>query len=235
MRTRFTTTLAMIACLLLAGGQALAQPRLPTFRSGDVIRAGDLNRIVEQIRRNTSALDGVGGARHTVDCDAGETIANAVSQAHPGSTIVISGTCEEAVVVTQDGITLDGGGTAVIDGMNDDTVVILVRGQQDVTIKGLTVQNGLNGIKIVESGAARLEDVTVRNSRAKTGHDSAHGIIVAGSASAVLMGSIAANDNDGVGIGVWNSTVFSLPATWWLTESSSPGRTSRQTITAPAG
>lgn len=200
------TALMMTACLLLAGGQALAQPQLPNFRSGDVIRANDLNRIVEQIRRNTSALDGVGGARHTVDCEAGETIANAMSQAHPGSTIRIIGTCEEAVVVTQDGITLDGGGTAVIDGMNDDTVAILIRGQQDITIKGLTVQNGLNGIKIVESGAARLEDVTVRNSRTKTGHDSAHGIIVAGSASAVLMGSIAANDNDGVGIGVGNSS-----------------------------
>ena len=206
MRTRLVTTLAMVVCLVLAGGQALAQPRLPTFQPGDAIRANDLNRIVDQVRRNTSALDGVGGATHTVDCEAGETIANAMSQAHPGSTIVISGTCEEAVVVDKDGITLDGGGTAVIDGMNEDTVVILIRGQQDVTIKGLTVQNGLNGIKIVESGAARLEDVTVRNSRTETGHDSAHGIVVAGSASAVLMGSIAANDNDGVGIAAWNSS-----------------------------
>ena len=126
----------MVACLLLAGGQALAQPRLPTFRSGDVIGAGDLNRIVDQVRRNTSALGGVGGARHTVDCDAGETIANAMSRAHSGSTIVISGTCEEAVVVDKDGITLDGGGTAVIDGAGMDRWAIDVTGRQKITIKG---------------------------------------------------------------------------------------------------
>ncbi len=206
MRTRLVTTLAMVACLVLVGGQALAQPRLPTFQPGDAIRANDLNRIVDQIRRNTSALDGVGGATHTVDCEAGETIANAMSRAHPGSTIVISGTCEEAVVVTHDGITLDGGGTAVIDGMNEDAAAIKIRGQQNVTIKGLTVQNGLNGVKIVETAAAWLEDVTIQGSRFKAGHDSGHGIVVAGSASVVLTGNVVASDNDDIGIGAWNSS-----------------------------
>ena len=88
MRTRYSITLIMIASLMV-GGQALAQPQLPTFQSGDAIKANDLNRVVEQIRRNTSALDGIGGATHTVDCGAGETIANAMSQAHPGATIMI--------------------------------------------------------------------------------------------------------------------------------------------------
>ena len=35
MRTRHMTTLAMVACLLLAGGQTLAQPtQLPDFSTG---------------------------------------------------------------------------------------------------------------------------------------------------------------------------------------------------------
>ena len=206
MRTRLMTTLVMVASLLVSG-QTLAQPpQLPNFQSGDVLRASDLNLIVEQVKKNTNGSGGSsGGTTHTVDCSSG-TIAAAMSQAQPGDTIMISGTCNEAVVVDKDGITLDGGGSAVIDGMNDDTAVILIRGQQGVTIKGLTVQNGLNGIKIVESAAARLQDVTVQNSRLKTGHDSAQGIVVSGSASAVMMGNIAANDNDGIGIGAWNSS-----------------------------
>ena len=205
MRVRLMTTLVMAVSLFVIC-QVFAQPQLPTFSPGDVLRANDLNAIVEQIRKNASASGGSGGGTmHTVDCSSG-TIAAAMEQAQPGDTIMISGTCEESVVVDKDGITLDGGGSAVIDGMNDDTVGILIRGQQGVTVKGLTVQNGLNGIKIVESGAARLQDVTVQNSREMTGHDSAHGIVVAGSASAVLMGRIAANNNDGIGIGVWNSS-----------------------------
>ena len=205
MHTRLVTTLMMVACLLLVVGQALAQPQLPTFQSGDVLRADQLNSIVEQIRRNTPASSGSGGNTHMVDCSSG-TIADALSAAQPGDTIMISGTCEEAVVVDKDGITLDGNGTAVIDAMNEDTVGILIRGQQHVMIKGLTVQNGLNGIKIVEGGAARLEDVAVQNSRTKAGHDSGNGIVVSASASAVLMGNVAANDNEGIGIGAWNSS-----------------------------
>ena len=209
--TRLMTALAMVVCLLLAGGQALAQPRLPklpTFRSGDVIRANDLNRIVEQIRRNTSALDGgVGGARHTVDCDAGETIANAMSQAHPGSTIEISGTCEEAVVVTQDGVTLDGGGTAVIDGAGIDRWAIDVTGRQKITIKGLTVQNGhAAGILITETSGVWMQDVTVRNTRRHTAYDGdGPGIFVGHASSVVLTGTIVADDNAGNGITVWQS------------------------------
>ena len=46
MRTQLTT-LVMVASLLVSG-QALAQPpQLPTFQPGDVLRANDLNAIVE--------------------------------------------------------------------------------------------------------------------------------------------------------------------------------------------
>ena len=54
MRARLTTTLIVVAGLLV-GGQALAQPQLPTFQSGQVLTADQLNRIVEQVRRNADA------------------------------------------------------------------------------------------------------------------------------------------------------------------------------------
>ena len=72
MRTRLMTTLVMVASLLLVSGQALAQPQLPTFQSGDVLRADQLNRIVEQVKKNASASGGSGdGATLNVDCNAG--------------------------------------------------------------------------------------------------------------------------------------------------------------------
>ena len=77
---------------MLVSGQALAQPYLSTFQSGDVLRADDLNSIVDQVRRNMSASGGSGGgSTHTVDCSSG-TIA-AMDVAQPGDTVMISGTC----------------------------------------------------------------------------------------------------------------------------------------------
>ena len=205
MRIRWMTTLAMLTSLLV-GGQVLAQPRLPNFSPGEVLRASDLNQIVEQIKRNMPAAGGSGGETHVVDCGAGATIQAAMDQARPGDTIMITGTCNEAVEVDKDGITLDGGGTAVIDGMNQDAAAVLIKGHQNVTIKGLTVQNGLNNVKIVEGAAAWLENVTARGSRSKEGYDSSFGILVSASASAVLTGAIVANDNAGQGILVSNSS-----------------------------
>ena len=133
----------MVASLLLVSGQALAQPQLPTFQSGDVLRADQLNRIVEQVKKNTSASGGSGGgATLTVDCNAGETLQSKVDEAGPGDTIMITGTCNEAVVVNKDDITLDGGGSAVIDGAGLDLWAVDVTGRQKVTIEGLTVLNG---------------------------------------------------------------------------------------------
>ena len=137
MRTRFMTTLVMVASLLVSG-QALTQPQLPTFQSGDVLRADQLNRIVEQVRKNTSASGGSGGGSTLmVDCNnAGETIQSKVDEAQPGDTIEIAGMCNEAVVVSKDGITLDGGGSAVIDGSGIDRWAVDVTGRQEGDHRG---------------------------------------------------------------------------------------------------
>ena len=201
MRTRVMTMLMMVASLLVSG-QAMAQTQLPTFQPGDVLRANDLNAIVDQVKRNMPASGGSGGATHTVDCSSG-TIAAAMSQAQPGDTIMITGTCNEAVVVDKDGITLDGGGSAVIDGMDIDASVILVKGYQNVVIKGLTVQNGLIGVHAGLGASAWLENVTAKDSRYKAGHNSGYGILIANSSDAALTGSIVATGNAGNGVMVW--------------------------------
>ena len=208
MPIRFMTTLVVVASLLLVSGQALAQAQLPAFRSGDVLRADQLNRIVEQVRRNADAAGGSGGgATHTVDCNAGETLQSKLDAAQPGDTIEITGTCNEAVVVNKDDITLDGQGSAVIDGAGIDRWAVDVTGRQKVTIEGLTVLNGhAVGIHITESSGVWMQDVTVRNTRRHKDYQAdGHGIFVGHASSVVLTGTIVADNNAGNGITVWQS------------------------------
>src|SRR4029450_14153630 len=53
---------------------------------------------------------------HQVNCDHGEKLAKALKEVKPGETIQVSGTCQEAVTIITDRITLDGGGSATSDG-----------------------------------------------------------------------------------------------------------------------
>ena len=58
-----------------------------------------------------------GGSKvKTVNCNSGETIAKVLDKAEPGDTIRVTGTCFERVTITTDRITLDGQGSATLDG-----------------------------------------------------------------------------------------------------------------------
>jgi hypothetical protein len=52
--------------------------------------------------------------RRVVNCDRGETIAEALARAEPGDTIRVTGTCVEQVSIKTDRITLDGQGAATL-------------------------------------------------------------------------------------------------------------------------
>ena len=49
-------------------------------------------------------------------CDKGQTLTEALRKAKPGDTLQVTGTCHERVTITTDRLTLDGGGSAVLDG-----------------------------------------------------------------------------------------------------------------------
>ena len=209
MRTRFMTTLMTVASLLVSG-QALAQPQPPTiqnFQRGQVLTADELNRIVGQVNTNTKAL--IGGVSNSVDCSSG-TIAAAMSEAQPGHTITITGTCTETVVVGKDSITLDGEGTAVIDGGGANAAVILIKGRRNVTLKGLTVQNGLLGIHADGGAAVGLENVTAQNNNRGIDGRDGDGIRITASVAS-FKGTVRSNHNDGDGIeGISNNTRLPL-------------------------
>ena len=202
MPTRFMMTLVTIA-VLLASGQALAQ--ISDFQAGQVLTADELNSLVEQVNTNTEqvntntdTLSEDGPASYAVDCASG-TIAEAMSKAQPGDTIMITGTCGETVEVNKDGITLDGNESAVIDGMDTDGSVISVVGHQNVAIKGLTIQGGNVGIRVANNAYAYLEEVVVK--------DNEDGIVVLTN-SAVFVNDCTIEENQQDGIRVKdNSTV----------------------------
>ena len=100
----------------------------------------------------------------TVNCGAGQSINHALRHAEPGETIFVQGTCHERVVITQP-VTLDGGGSAVIDGGGGSQAVaaefdglVVIDGVTNVNLIGLTVQNvTANGIYRCPWRRRRLE------------------------------------------------------------------------------
>ena len=155
-----------------------------------------------------------------VDCNKGKTIKDALKHADPGDTIRVTGVCHERITIKTNDVTLDGQGSAVIDGGGGSRIefsgVITIDGVQGVKLVGLTVQNGpgegilgrrgaafhvertivqnnpnSSGIAVADHSAAELTDVTLQQN--------AGGLDVFTSSSAVLRGAIAITQN-GAGI-----------------------------------
>jgi len=161
----------------------------------------------------------------------GHTIGKALTKAEPGDTFLISGFCPEKVTITTDRITLDGQGTAILDGgggaPTQFNAVILIDGVQGVVIKGFTIQNstgegilGLrgaafdvrqttvqdnagSGILVGDHSAANLTDCVMRRNSL--------GLDVFNASSVVLKGVITANNNTVFGgINVFGQSVIEI-------------------------
>ena len=86
-----------------------------------------------------------------------DTIQEAVDDAEPGDTILVSGICKENVIIRNTSrITLDCQGTATIDG-SVNTQTIRVRDASRITIRGCTVTGGNSGISVSRSTGVRVE------------------------------------------------------------------------------
>lgn len=110
-----------------------------------------------------------------VDCSSGQSINKAISHAKRGDTILVAGTCHERVVVTKP-ITLDGGGSATIDGVGvaqaaqaqatspEFDGLVVIDGVTGVRLIGLTVQNSATNAIVAAHGAAvTLRNITTQN------------------------------------------------------------------------
>lgn len=102
-----------------------------------------------------------------VNCDT-KSLQSAVDRANPGDTINVSSTCNERIDVRTDDVTIDGGGTAIIDGTGLAGALSLVQVQAlNVRIQNITVQNSPGaGIHVRSSGSAIIEGTTIKDNAA---------------------------------------------------------------------
>jgi parallel beta-helix repeat protein len=137
-------------------------------------------------------LPSVGGTQ-AVDCDLGESLQAAIDGAGTEATITVSGTCNENVTIREekDSITLDGQGIATINGPDPTDHTIFVRGR-GITIRGITITGGRNGIFVSRGGTALIDTNTIQN----TGNN---GILLNQESSArIINNTIQNNPNAGI-------------------------------------
>ena len=105
----------------------------------------------------------VGSDTHTLSCSAERTIGGAIKALRPGDTLLVSGTCNENVDIGPEvhGITLDGQGTAAINGESSATAVN-IRGT-GITIRGFTITGGApQGVAVVDGASAVIDGNTIQ-------------------------------------------------------------------------
>jgi hypothetical protein len=111
----------------------------------------------------------------------------AIDLALPNETLLLTGTCPGPVVVNRKNITLQSNTDAVIDGAGKDAIT--VTGPVRLTLKGIVVQYGINGINASAGAQLVLTNTQVL-------HNKAIGLLLTGASSATLSG--VATDNNGV-------------------------------------
>jgi hypothetical protein len=106
----------------------------------------------------------VEAATINVDCGTG-TLQSAIDNASSGDTLMVSGACNENIILKKNGLILDGGGTsttpgAMITGNNTRSVVLV---EAHDTIKGFYITGGLYGVSVVAGSFAAIVDNIIQN------------------------------------------------------------------------
>jgi hypothetical protein len=148
---------SLAAAIALAAQIANATPGgLPD--EVDAREAADA-QLQTQIDQLKSSIGGTGGTA-SVDCNSGGSINQALATG--AKTIVVRGTCNETVTVDRDDVTLQAdpaGGE--IHGPDANSTAVTVRGHR-VTIDGLTVSGGRNGVVGLGSSNLTIRNCTVQ-------------------------------------------------------------------------
>jgi len=120
-------------------------------------------------------------------------------------TINFTGVCAGPIVLATDGVTLQGVGTAIIDGGGADAITI--KGASNVSLNDLEVTNGLTAITVRNGSHVAFTGVAV--------HDNSLNGILLQSASTALLTDVSVTHNgrtgvsadDGVGVTMRSSTI----------------------------
>ncbi len=101
-----------------------------------------------------------------------DRLGRAIRNAQPGDTLIVIGTCEEAITIDQGPLTIDGRGTAVIagthfnPGASEFNGLVTIDGAQGVILRGLTVRDSqAEGILAVRGAGVLMEDLNITGNR----------------------------------------------------------------------
>jgi len=149
-------------------------------------------------------VDQAAAADYTVTCGGSKTIAASLEKLKPGDTLVVSGTCNENVVVTADleRITLDGGGTATINGGSSTKPNTVTVAAKDVTIRGFTITGGGHGVSVQDGGFAVIDANTIQ-SVGKNGI-----VVFRNSTARITNNTIQNNPSGGINVGHTSSALI---------------------------
>ena len=127
-------------------------------------------------------------------CGHKRTISDALQRLRPGDTLSVSGACNENVLIPEQvaNITLDGQGTATINGPDAGSATIVVRGN-GITIRNFaSITGGETGITVTRGGTAIIDSNVIQN----TG---TNGIVVNQNSSArITNNTIQGNPQTGI-------------------------------------
>ncbi len=148
-----------------------------------------------------------------VDCSR-QSLQKAIEKAEPGDTLRLTGICHEHVVIVVDRITIDGLGSARIDGGGSSggtfEAVVLIQGARGVIIRGMTVRGGSSGIlarpnatfkvqnTIVEAnqvGIALLDGSSGEIADCTITNNTEAGVAIVNNSTAAFKGSVRVNGN----------------------------------------
>ena len=136
-----------------------------------------------------------------IDCDRGDSLqavfsdagrGNAPLQLRPGAVVLVSGTCNENVEITEafDGIVLDGQGTATINGPDTARDTLRLIGVRNFTVRGFTITGGRDGINL-----RGVQMVSIQGNTIRAGRD---GIQVHRESFAMIIDNTLQNGRDGI-------------------------------------
>lgn len=110
----------------------------------------------------STAAEGAAPPVVAVDCST-QSLQTALNSNPAGTTFNITGTCNENVAIKQNGIILDGGGTATIHGPNTTDAATITLDASFATIRNLTITGGWAGV-VVPFGTTVLSGNTFSGS-----------------------------------------------------------------------
>ncbi len=157
-------------------------------------------------------------------CGHGIPLQAAIDFALPNETLLLTGSCSGPIAINHKNITLESNTGAVIDGTGKDAITIT--GPVRVSLKGISVQHGKNGINarsgaqliltntqilgnevigilLTGASAATLSDVA-------TNSNGVNGLDAEGSSAVVVNGAYQSNNNGVFGVNINGSSSFTL-------------------------